>query len=558
KATMSTLERKAVPTNLATAGSITSEYHSELGHLNRRLGNRQIQLIAAGGSIGTALFINIGSALAKGGPGSLLLAFTLYTMILALVNNSAAEMNTYMPVAGGFIRHAGYWVDDALGFVAGWNFFLFEAFLIPFEISALTFVMSFWTEAATQPGPTAGIYAAVILIYGVLNCLAVKFYGEVEFWLSSGKIILILILFSFTFITMVGGNPQNDAYGFRYFSNPGSFSQYLSSGDLGRFEGFLSCLWTSALTIVGPEYISMVAAEAKHPSVYLKTAFITVYYRFGAFFILGALAVGIVVPYNDEILQAVWLGAGSGKGTAAASPYVIAMENLGISVLPHIVNALILTSIFSAGNTYVYCASRALYSLSLDGCAPRILSYCTSKGVPIYCFAIVMLFSFLSFLQAHSGSAVVLTWLASIITEPAKFKGLTEEKSHTMDISNYIALVFLTLVLFGYGYYAFRPSWNVETFFQSYSMQILSVILFVGWKIINKTDYVTPDKVDLIWERPGIDRYEDATTEPPLGFWEEMIRIVGFPKEKGMSDAWIYNHDVGIFWAFNVSIEMGS
>ena len=111
--------------------------------LQRRLGNRQIQLIAAGGSIGTALFINIGGSLAKGGPASLLIAFTLYSLILALVNNSAAEMNTYMPVAGGFIRHAGYWVDDALGFTAGWNFFLFEAFLIPFEITALTFIMSF-------------------------------------------------------------------------------------------------------------------------------------------------------------------------------------------------------------------------------------------------------------------------------------------------------------------------------------------------------------------------------------------------------------------------------
>lgn len=206
-----------------------------------------------------------------------------------------------------------------------------------------------------------------------------KLYGEVESWLACGKIILILILFSFTFITMVDGNPNNDACGFRYFSNPGSFAQYLSSGHLGRFEGFLSYLWTAALTIVGPEYISMVAAEAKHPSVYLKTAFITVNYRFDAFFILGALAVGIVVPYNDDVLKAVWLSAGSGKGTAAASPYVIAMENLGISVLPHIVNALILTSIFSAGNTYMYCASRALYSLFLDGRAPRILSYCTSK-----------------------------------------------------------------------------------------------------------------------------------------------------------------------------------
>lgn len=111
--------------------------------LQRRLGNRQIQLIAAGGSIGTALFINIGGALTKGGPGNLLIAFTLYSVTLGLVNNSAAEMNTFMPVAGGFIRHAGYWVDDALGFVAGWNFFLYEAFLIPFKITALTFVLSY-------------------------------------------------------------------------------------------------------------------------------------------------------------------------------------------------------------------------------------------------------------------------------------------------------------------------------------------------------------------------------------------------------------------------------
>lgn len=138
--------------------------HVDMG-LHRRLGNRQIQLIAAGGSIGTALFINIGGALAKGGPGNLLIAFALYSLVLGLVNNSAAEMNTYMPVAGGFIRHAGYWVDDALGFVAGWNFFFFEAFLIPFEITALTFVMSFWNENATSPGPTAGVCAAVIVAY---------------------------------------------------------------------------------------------------------------------------------------------------------------------------------------------------------------------------------------------------------------------------------------------------------------------------------------------------------------------------------------------------------
>lgn len=143
----------------------SSESSESWGSLQRRLNNRQIQLIAAGGSIGTALFISIGGGLAKGGPASLLLAYTLYSGVLALVNNSIAEMTTYMPVSGGFIRLAGHWVDDALGFMAGWNFFFYEALLIPFEITALSMVMSFWNSEVTRPGPTAGVCAAVIICY---------------------------------------------------------------------------------------------------------------------------------------------------------------------------------------------------------------------------------------------------------------------------------------------------------------------------------------------------------------------------------------------------------
>lgn len=135
------------------------------GHLHRRLNNRQIQLIAAGGSIGTALFISIGGALAKGGAGNLLISFTFYSCILALVNNSIAEMSTYMPIAGGFVRLAGYWVDDALGFMAGWNFFLYEALIIPFEVVALTSVVSFWNPDILNPGPTAGVCIGVIIAY---------------------------------------------------------------------------------------------------------------------------------------------------------------------------------------------------------------------------------------------------------------------------------------------------------------------------------------------------------------------------------------------------------
>ena len=129
--------------------------------LQRRLGNRQIQLIAIGGSIGTALFVSIGGGLERGGPGSLFLAYTIYSIMLGLVNNCMAEMTVFQPVSGGFIRMAGKWVDDAFGFMAGWNFFFYEALLIPFEITALNLVLTFWSDNI----PVAAICAACIVLY---------------------------------------------------------------------------------------------------------------------------------------------------------------------------------------------------------------------------------------------------------------------------------------------------------------------------------------------------------------------------------------------------------
>jgi amino acid transporter len=129
--------------------------------LQRRLNNRQIQLIAIGGSIGTALFVSIGGGLQKGGPLSLLLAYSIYSCLLGLVNNSIAEMTILHPVSGGFVRMAGKWVDDAFGFMAGWNFFFYEALLIPFEITALNLVLSFWRDDI----PTAAVCAACIVLY---------------------------------------------------------------------------------------------------------------------------------------------------------------------------------------------------------------------------------------------------------------------------------------------------------------------------------------------------------------------------------------------------------
>jgi yeast amino acid transporter len=143
-------------------GSIDEELPADnADHLQRRLGNRQIQLIAIGGSIGTAVFVSINSGLHHGGPGSLFLAYLIYSCMLGLINNCMAEMTVLHPVSGGFIRMAGHWVDDAFGFMAGWNFYLYEGLIIPFEITALNLVLSFWSDDI----PVAAICAACTVLY---------------------------------------------------------------------------------------------------------------------------------------------------------------------------------------------------------------------------------------------------------------------------------------------------------------------------------------------------------------------------------------------------------
>ncbi|WPG97601.1 general amino acid permease-like protein AGP2 [Acrodontium crateriforme] len=551
---------EGVPAYSADADFAEGIVSDNADFLQRKLGNRQIQLIAIGGSIGTALFVSIGGALAKGGPGGVLLAYLLYSCMLGLVNNCMAEMTTLHPVSGGFIRMAGKWVDEAFGFMAGWNFFLYEALLIPFEITALNLVLKFWRDDI----PAWAVCLACIILYGAINMLAVKAYGEAEFYLSGGKVILILMLFTFTFVTMVGGNPKHDAYGFRNWRTHGAFGEYITTGSLGRFEGFLGALWAASFCVVGPEYVSMVAAEAKRPRIYIKSAFKTMYYRFGLFFIGGALAVSIVLDYKDKTLTAILSGDQGGSGTAAASPYVIAMSNLGVAVFPHIVNALMVTSIFSAGNTYTYCATRSLYGLALEGRAPKILRYCTKKGVPLYCFFCVMIFPFLSFLQVSSSSAQALTWLIDIVTAGGVINYIVmcityiffyrACKAQGIDRKSFpyygwgqpycaiIGLIWMILIVFCYGYSTFLPATIavkatfISDFFTYYALLILAPILFVGWKLIHRTKFVNPLKADLVWERPIIDAYEESFISPPVGFWVEMLQLFGIMRQKGGND----------------------
>ncbi|KAL3958324.1 hypothetical protein ACCO45_006486 [Purpureocillium lilacinum] len=507
------------------------------GELHREMSIRSIFMLGIGGGIGTALFVSIGGALNTAGPANLLLGFVVYNLILANINNSMAEMTTYMPVSGSFIRLAGHWVDDALGFAGGWNFYIYLGLIVPFEITALSLVLSFWSPHI----PSGAICAACIVLY-------------------SGKVLLMVVLMMFTLVTMCGGNPQHDAFGFRHWRDPGPFLEYFSTGITGRFEAFLTALWSASFTCVGPEFLSIAASEVKHPRTYLKTAHKVLFGRIIVFFIGGCLAITIIVSPNDKVLDALYKHGSGSTGSAAASPYIIAMQNLGIRGLPHLITALFATTIFAAGNTCLYSATRCLYGMALEGRAPKVLRKVTKSGVPIYCFLVTMIFPLLAFLQLSSGTSTVLSWLINLATgatliyfitalityirfnRACTVQGFNRDKlpytGYFQPYSAWFALISELVIIVFYGYRSLVP-FNVSGFVTAYFMPVLVPCLFIGWKLVKKTKFIRAQDVDLIWEAPLIDAYEASLEEAPVTFWMDVwLMLRGLrPKKHRLAEA---------------------
>ncbi|KAM0323302.1 hypothetical protein ACHAQA_008894 [Verticillium albo-atrum] len=539
---------------------VTGELHrmTTASELHREMSIRTIFMLGLGGGIGTGLFVSIGGALHSGGAANLLLGFVIYNLfVLINVNNSMAEMTTYMPVSGGFIRLAGHWVDDALGFAGGWNFYVYLGIIVPFEITALSLVLSYWSSNI----PEGAICAGSIVLYVAINVFAVGIYSAAEFWLCGLKVLLMIVLMGFTLVTMCGGNPDSDAYGFRHWTEPSPFLEFFSTGTTGKFEGFLTALWTASFTCVGPEFLSVAAGEVKHPRVYLKKAHEALFYRIAIFFVGGGLAVTIIVSARDPVLNALYEHGSGNTGSAAASPYIIAMDNLRVRGLPHLITTLFATTIFAAGNTVLYSATRCLYGLALEGRAPKVLRKVTKSGVPIYCFVVTMVFPLLSLLQLGSGASQVLTWLINLATgatliyfitalityirfqRACQVQGFDRNtlpyKGMFQPYSAWCALVFEVIILVCYGYRSLKP-FSVSGFITAYFMPLFVSCLFIGWKIVKKTKFVRAKDIDLVWEVPLIDAYEASLEEAPVGFWKDvwlMLRSYGPAKAAKASEA---------------------
>lgn len=502
---------------------ITESTQEGTSHLHRKLKGRHVQLLGIGATIGSALFVSIGKGL-QYGPLNLLLGFVVWSIPILFITVSTAEMVTYLPIPSPFVRMAGRCCDSALEVMTAWNFWFLCCAQIPFEVVTVNSILHYWRDDYS-----AGIPLAVqVVLYFLINVFGVAIYGEVEFWLCLGKVVLATGLILYTFITMVGGNPKHDAFGFRYWRDPGPMYVFEREGALGRFEGFLQCLIRATFTFAGPEYVSLVASETINPRKTLPSAYKQVFIRLTIFFIGGALCVGILVAYNDPLLLET---LGVTKPGAGGSPYVISMQNLGIKVLPEIVNVLLVTSAFSAGNSYTFCSSRTLYGFALDGHAPRFLTATTKTGIPIYCVIISLCWALISFLQLGEQASKVLDWIINLITScqlinftilcftyvyfyrALKAQGIDRQTLPFVGwYQPWLAIIggglAFTMIFVG-TYTTFLPgAWDVKSFLFSYLMIFIDIAIFVIYKICFKTKWRVPAEADLVTGLREVEEHE--------------------------------------------------
>ncbi|CUM66554.1 uncharacterized protein PRCAT00004223001 [Priceomyces carsonii] len=529
--------------------------------LKRDLKARHVTMIAMGGALGTGLVITSGSALASSGPASTLIAFIIVGGIMCTVMSALGEMATYLPLPDGFAGYSSRFVDPCLGFAVGYSYWIKYMVLCPNQLTASALVIQYWVDSEkVNPGVWITIFLIAITF---INYFGVKYFGEFEFWLSSIKIITVVGLILLLFIIMLGGGPTHDRLGFRYWKDPGSFKTYSETitGDKGRFVAFVSTLVSVVFSYLGTELVGVTVGETQNPRRNVPRAIKLTFFRILFFYIISVLLLGMCVPFNDKRL----IFAASAGTSASASPFVVAIQNARIRVLPQIINAAILLFVFSASNSDMYIGSRTLYGLAVNGKAPKIFARTNKNGVPIYALGVSVLFCLLAYMNVSSSAKTIfiyfvnvvsmfglLTWISILVTHICFMRAVISQgyDRHSYLVwcapfqpyASYVALFLCIIIAIFKNFTVFIGDFQYKTFITGYIGIPVYLLMLFGYKIFMKSKRVLPETADLYTFKDVIDNDEAIYLE------KEAIRKENLKNNKKKDLQSVYEKFIG--WLF--------
>ncbi|KAL4893099.1 amino acid permease/ SLC12A domain-containing protein [Aspergillus ambiguus] len=477
--------------------------------LQRGLKSRHVGMFSIAGAIGTGLIIGSGTALSQGGPGSMFIAYSFVGMLVLNIMSALGEMAVYMPMDKGFSGYASRLVDPAFGFATGMNYYLKYVVLLANNLTASGIIMQYWLPNINVAVWVVSFAVPIIII----NFAPVKYFGEVEFGAACIKTITIVGLMILCLVIDLGGSPQG-RIGFRYWDNPGAFKEYLVSGSTGRFLGFWASVTNAAFAYMGSEMVGMTFGEASKPWKTIPKAINATFWRISFFYIGGVFCLGLVVSSSsDRLINATKADTGAG-----ASPFVVAIVDSGIAVLPHIINGCLLVFVLSSANTDIYIASRTIYGLSKDGYIPSVFKT-TKNSIPVFSVALASIFFLLALLNISSGSTVVFTYLVSLSTilgllnwvsilvsylffqKGMKAQGIRRSvlpfSGKLQEMRATITLFFTGLIIITNGFDSFIHTFDAEDFVVSYVGIVIYIFWIISYKLIRRTQFVGLKTMDI-------------------------------------------------------------
>ena len=431
-------------------------------HLQRRLTSRLITFMALGMAIGSGLFLGSASSIQLAGP-SVVVAYLFGGLMIFIIMRALGEMAVHDPVAGSFSSYAHRYLGPFAGYLTGWNYWLLMVGVGMAESTAVGVYMKEWFPELPQ---WIWVFGSVVTI-GTLNLMAVRVYGEMEFWFTMIKVVtVVLMIFGGAAMIWLGWGNGGHPVG---LSNLWSHGGWFPNG----MHGMVLALPIVVFAFGGIETIGMAAGEAADPQRNIPRAVNSVLWRIMIFYVGALLVIMAIYPWDQLGTQ--------------GSPFVSTFAKLGIRQAAGVINFVVITAALSGFNSTTFSGSRMLYSLAHKRQAPAALGKVNEHGVPtrsvLACLACLVLGVLLNYLLPGRIFAVMMsilsfntvwTWTMVLIAHFSfrRRYGKTTFPLRAWPLSSVVCVAFLMFVLVMLGY---SPDTRVALYVGAAWVVLLSV-----------------------------------------------------------------------------------
>lgn len=359
----------------------------------RGLQNRHVQLIAIAGTIGTGLFLGAGRSLSLTGP-SIILVYMLTGAFMYLMMRAIGEMLYMDPDQHTFINFITKYLGKGWGYFSGWSYWVSLVFLGMAEITAVSNYVQLWFPN----WPAWQIQIVFLALLSCVNLIAVKVFGEVEFWFGMIKIVTILALIA-TGIFMVTTNFETPA-GHASLTNITNGFQMFPNG----WVKFVMAFQMVFFAYQAIEFVGITTSETANPRQVLPKAIKEIPIRIVIFYVGALLAIMAIFPWQQLPVN--------------KSPFVTVFQMVGIKWAAGLINFVVLTAAASSLNSTLYSTGRHLYQIAKETPNSKVmnrlkLNSLSRMGIPsraiIFSAIVVAISAFINVLPGVSDAFALIT-----------------------------------------------------------------------------------------------------------------------------------------------------